>query len=164
MHGRDTTPVSEDHIRKLAPPAGSARIFPRLFSRMHREGRFFDNLFPSLFLHWRSCFRAVDWIVHWWAKLTCFTIFYKPKVSLFPLAACCAAKIISRTLFRTHCNEPTFVMFHVPKRLVHARLAIADRHFCLRIQLIGKENLPAADEAVMYIPNHCSYRESPLIS
>jgi 1-acyl-sn-glycerol-3-phosphate acyltransferase len=46
--------------------------------------------------------RAVDWIVHWWAKLTCFTIFYKPK-------------------------------------------------------LIGKENLPAADEAVMYIPNHCSY-------
>ena len=49
MHGRDTTPVSENHIRKLAPPAGSARISPRLFSRMHREGRFFDGLFPSLF-------------------------------------------------------------------------------------------------------------------
>jgi len=46
--------------------------------------------------------RAVDWIVHWWAKLTCLTILYKPKV-------------------------------------------------------IGRENLPAKDEAVMYIPNHCSY-------
>uniref|UniRef100_A0A7S0W2L7 Phospholipid/glycerol acyltransferase domain-containing protein n=1 Tax=Hemiselmis tepida TaxID=464990 RepID=A0A7S0W2L7_9CRYP len=46
--------------------------------------------------------RAVDWIVHWWAKLTCLTILYKPKV-------------------------------------------------------IGTENLPPQDEAVMYIPNHCSY-------
>lgn len=46
--------------------------------------------------------RAVDWIVHWWAKLTCFFIFYAPKVT-------------------------------------------------------GLANLPDKSEAVMYIPNHCSY-------
>mmetsp|Transcript_40824 Transcript_40824/g.79932 ORF Transcript_40824/g.79932 Transcript_40824/m.79932 type:complete len:339 (-) Transcript_40824:434-1450(-) len=46
--------------------------------------------------------RAVDWVVHWWAKMTCLSILYVPKV-------------------------------------------------------IGKENLPPKDEAVMYVPNHCSY-------
>lgn len=48
--------------------------------------------------------RAVDWCVHWWAKLACFFIFHFPKVSRESL-----------------------------------------------------KNLPPKSEAVMYIPNHCSY-------
>eukprot|EP00281_Chroomonas_sp_CCMP1168_P033613 CAMPEP_0206242576 /NCGR_PEP_ID=MMETSP0047_2-20121206/17135_1 /ASSEMBLY_ACC=CAM_ASM_000192 /TAXON_ID=195065 /ORGANISM="Chroomonas mesostigmatica_cf, Strain CCMP1168" /LENGTH=347 /DNA_ID=CAMNT_0053667613 /DNA_START=30 /DNA_END=1073 /DNA_ORIENTATION=- len=46
--------------------------------------------------------RAIDWIVHWWAKITCLFILHSPKVT-------------------------------------------------------GLENLPPDSEAVMYIPNHCSY-------
>jgi hypothetical protein len=129
LHGRSTTPVSENYTRKHATPAGSARISPGCFHECIAKARFFDSLHPSPFCALafllQSC--GLDRPLVGQAHLLHHLLQAKGEpVSAGGVLRC---RNNVQDIIPSHCNKPTCGLFRVPKRLVSARLAIADRHF-----------------------------------